>query len=192
MPVESTVQEELKQIQQHHFDPDRESPDPILRLFAKQHLAAGARLRVLYARRLAAEADVKRLNEKIDAAGQELHRLRATHLAQWEQPSIETEMPSDAESIDYARATSKAALLHGLLEAWKAQVGSYQLKLNDAGKEWQTAYDIWRNLLWRLTGESDVQPSWVMVDRHIDANGWHKPEGYELGTLEATRAQLEA
>jgi hypothetical protein len=190
MPVATPIQEELKQIQRQLLD--EQSDDPVLRLFAKRRLPEGARLRRLYAAQIKAEADLKRINEKIDAAGQELERLRATHLAQWDQPTIDTDMPSDADALAYATAKDKASLIRGLLEAWQMQVRSYQLHLNDRGKEFDAAFQTYRNLLWRLTGSSDVQPAWVVIDRHGDDRGWHQPEGYELGTLEATAQQLEA
>jgi hypothetical protein len=171
---------------------DEQDPDPVIRLFSKHRLASGARLRALYAARLKAEADVKRLDAKIDAAQQELQQLRWEHMARWDQPTIDTELPTDADALAYATAKDKAALIHSLLDVWKGQVVGYQLKLNDAGKEWDLSFETWRELLWRLTGENDVRPGWVLVSGYTDASGWRRPDDHERARLEAVRAQLEA
>lgn len=179
------LKKELAQIRRH-VEPERDaaSTDPTLQLLLRYKIRPDSRLRSLYQAARNAAADKERIAGKIDRAMLELLAIQATHLARWDNPSIDTELPTDSEAISYEGAKGRAELIRHCVDAWRHQVEGYELKAGDAGREWESAFEHWRNLIFSLYGDEACAPPWR-------TKAWEAPFGPEKQQLEQTRAALE-
>jgi hypothetical protein len=165
-------------------DPNQDTDDPTLQLLLRYKIRPDSRLRTLYQAARNAAADKERIAGKIDRAMMELQRIQATHLARWDNPSIDTELPSTDEALQYEGAKGRAELIRHCVDAWRHQVEGYELKAGDAGREWEGTFEHWRNLIFTLYGDEQCAPPWR-------TKAWEAPQGMEKVQLEQTRAALE-
>jgi hypothetical protein len=150
-------------------DPNQDTDDPTLQLLLRYKIRPDSRLRTLYQAARNAAADKERIAGKIDRAMMELQRIQATHLARWDNPSIDTELPSTDEALQYEGAKGRAELIRHCV---------------DAGREWEGTFEHWRNLIFTLYGDEQCAPPWR-------TKAWEAPQGMEKVQLEQTRAALE-
>lgn len=169
---------------------DKET-DPIKRQFNARGLPEHAQLRQRYAELLTAQANLATCQQKIaDISGRlwqmgtQLEAIRPRYV------DHDTPILSLEQSRDWHDLRGLADLLNEDLGQLKAIESSLQLKVNDAGREWDKVYQGWREILWVETGKLEYQPPVLVAGS--DGKYWRQPESFDRAGIEATRRRIES
>jgi hypothetical protein len=162
-----------------------DDPDPIIRLFNKHRIAEGAQLRRAYAELVEAREQFATFEAKEIAVQQEHYRLGFRRQAMFRPDDDGPALPPDGAGAESAALREQMELTAAYHEYWRGRREDAQRRANEAGKDWQSLRQTWRNVKWQLTGDEAFAPPARLGD-------WQRPNAAKRAELEAQLQRVES